>query len=257
MSIVDNHATFSVRYLYQAYRVTGTISESMSLHRIIRLESAEQSLVVHNYFNSVRIITVCLQDEGVKWTSVVELHDVRKDANYYIADNSNALSSTYDVMREENLHDRVDNGTSPYEVIHTEDLSGNGIEPSSVYGVVRKESICDSADTIWSPYDVVGSEHLPPPDNETIESVKAAKTPTSLLPPPLPPPMIPSLPPPYGPGEDSLLESVANGSVQILENGVVVTKDESRQGNVFSTNKTKDDTEDDEQEEKVIVEVSR
>ena len=55
---------------------------------------------------------------------------------------------------------------------------------------------------------------------------------------------------------DTLLESVVNGSVQ---NDVVVTKDESKQGDVFSNEKsadeTKDDIDDDGQE--VIVEVSR
>ncbi len=99
------------------------------------------------------------------------------------------LSSTYNVIPEENLHDR---GKSPYyDVILTEDLS-----------------------------DI----HSVPPDS----------------------------------GVDTLLESVVNGSVQ---NDVVLTKDESRQGDVFSNEKsadeTKDDIDDDGQEQKVIVEVSR
>ena len=208
-------------------------------------------------YNSVRIIKLCcLQNEGVELTpdSVV---GVCKDDNYDTAGSGIALSSTYDVIREENLHDKVDNGISPYDVLQTEDLSGIGSGPASLYDVARKENMYDSADATRSPYDVVSSDHLPP-DYETVESVKAAMSPTSLLPPPLPPPMIrksseaPSLPAPYDSGVDTLLESVVNGSV---ENDVV--KDESRQGYEKCADKTKDDTDDDEEEEKVIVEVSR
>ncbi len=188
-------------------------------------------------------------------TSVIGLHDVCKDDNYNIADSGIALSSTYNVIREENLHDRR---KSLYDVILTEDLSDIS---SGVYDVARKENMNDSADATRSPYVVVSSEYLPPPG---YESVTATTSPISLL--PLPPPMIresseaPSLPAPYNSGVDTLLESVINGSVQ---NDVVVTKDESRQGDVFSNEnllmrqKTKDDIDDDGQEQKVIVEVSR
>ena len=175
----------------------------------------------------------------------------RMTTTTYVADSGIALSSTYNVIREENLHDR---GKSPYDVILTEDLSDIG---SGVYDVARKENMNDSADATRSPYVVVSSEYLPPPG---YESVMAKTSPISLL----PPPMIresseaPSLPAPYNSGVDTLLESVVNRSVQ---NEIVVTKDESRQGDVFSNekcaDKTKDDTDDDGQEEKVVVEVSR
>ncbi|XP_064392483.1 uncharacterized protein LOC135340097 isoform X2 [Halichondria panicea] len=208
----------------------------------------------YSHMNRTRHFNGYSNNEGVELTpdSVV---DVCKDVNYDTAGSGIALSSTYDVIREENLHDKVDNGISPYDVLQTEDLSGIGSGPASLYDVARKENMYDSADATRSPYDVVSSDHLPP-DYETVESVKAAMSPTSLLPPPLPPPMIrksseaPSLPAPYDSGVDTLLlDSVVNGSV---ENDVV--KDESRQGYEKCADKTKDDTDDDEEEEKVIVE---
>ncbi len=78
----------------------------------------------------------------------------RMTTTTYVADSGIALSSTYNVIREENLHDR---GKSPYDVILTEDLSDIG---SGVYDVARKENMNDSADATRSPYVVVSSEYL-------------------------------------------------------------------------------------------------
>ncbi|XP_064392467.1 uncharacterized protein LOC135340085 isoform X2 [Halichondria panicea] len=117
-----------------------------------------------------------VQNEGVELTSVIGLHDVCKDDNYNIADSGIALSSTYNVIREENLHDR---GKSPYDVIITEDLSDIG---SGVYDVARKENMNNSADATRSPYVVVSSEYLPPPG---YESVTATTSSASLFPPSL------------------------------------------------------------------------